>query len=294
MASKSKPQNKSEKKLPAKEDAVARVVEDFEKSWNYTSSNYHTRWENAFALYNNTRVKRGYQGITDTFVPMTFSTVETMVAALFGSKPKFEFMPPQDKTDQNTEILNSLLDYYWDRDKWNVKVIKWGRGMLREGTSVAYFIWDIDHPVMVNVPVRDYFIDPTATDQQTAKFEGRRYLTTVEELRKFEVVDPETGEMKPKYKNLNKIENSGGGTGEQTDREKKDIFFGSTVSEDGDGVVEVIEYWTDDECISVANRTVEIENCENYFKTKDRANQLSEGVPEDEVKPRGLDRKSVV
>lgn len=274
MAYKSK---KAEKKQEPKLTAEA-VVADFERSWTYTSGNYHTRWENAFALYNNRRIKKGYTGITDTFVPMTFSTIETMVAALFGSKPKFEFIPPQERQDQNTEILNALLDYYWDKDKWNVKVIKWGRGMLREGTSVVYLCWDIDHPKMINVPIRDYFIDPTATDQQNARFEGRRYLTTVEQLKQFEVVDPETGEMRPKYKNLDKIINAQQASGEQTDKEKKDIFYGSTVSEGEEGQVEVIEYWTDDACVSVANRTVEIENCENYFKAKARANGVENPV----------------
>lgn len=270
MASKPKPQ--TEVKKQSSSDDVEMVVNDFNRSWDYTSSNYHTRWENAFALYNNTRVKKAYQGITNTFVPMTFSTIETMVAALFGSKPKFEYTPPQENPDQNTEILNSLLDYYWDKDKWNVKVIKWGRGMLREGTSVVYLYWDIDCPRMINVPIRDFFIDPTATERENAKYVGRRYLTTVEELESFEIVDPETGEMRKKYKNLNKIESSNTTSGEQTDKEKKDIFYGSTVSEDGDGVVEVLEYWTDDKCISVANRSIEIENCENYYKAKDRAN----------------------
>lgn len=263
---------KTKKADKKNEITLDKVVADFQRSWDYTSGNYHTRWENSFALYNNKRVKKAYQGITDTFVPMTFSTIETMVAALFGSKPKFEYLAPQDKEDQNTEILNALLDYYWDKDKWDVKVIKWGRGMLREGTSVIYMCWDIDHPKMINVPIRDYFIDPTAVDQASARYEGRRYLTTIDQLKEFEVVDPETGEMKPKYKNLDKIVNAEQASGEQTDKDKKDMFYGSTVSEGEEGQVEVIEYWTDDVCVSVANRTVEIENCENYFKAKARAN----------------------
>ena len=255
-------------KKPATLDTV---INSFNSSWEYTQSNYHTKWDDAFSLYNNRRVKKGYNGITNTFVPMTFSTVETMVAALFGAKPKFDYEPPQDNPDQNTEILNALLDYYWDKDKWNIKVIKWGRGMLREGTSVVYLYWDIDHPCMVNIPIRDFFIDPTATSLETARFMGRRYLTTLDQLKQFEVVDPETGEMAPRYKNLDKVQ-QGATTDDQTDKEKKDMFYGSTVMDKESNQVEILEYWDEDRVVSVANRSVVIEDTENWFKTKDREN----------------------
>lgn len=210
---------------------------------------------------------------------MTFSTIETMVAGLFGSKPQFDFTPPQDRPDQQTDILNSLLDFYWDKDKWNIKVIKWGRSMLTYGTGVVYIYWNVDHPCMVNIPLRDFFFDPTATDLQNAAYVGRRYLTTVDNLKTFEVVDPETGEMKPRYQNLGNITSSNK-TGEETDKQKKDIFYGSTVSEDEEGQVEVIEYWTKERVVSVANRSIIIEDTENWFKSKARENgtEYPEGI----------------
>lgn len=251
--------------------SLEKVVGDFQRSWDYTSSNYHQRWEDAWALYNNRRVKKGYEGITNTFVPMTFSTIETMVAGLFGSKPQFDFAPSADKPDQKTDILNALVDHYWEEDKWSIKVIKWGRSMLTYGTGVIYLYWNIDRPVMVNIPLRDYFFDPTATERSNMKYEGRRFLCDIDTLKSYEIVDPETGEMKPRYNNLDKITNSKT-TGDETDKEKKDIFYGSTVSEDDEGQVEVIEYWTDDRVVSVANRSVIIEDTENWFKAKDQAN----------------------
>lgn len=257
---------------------VEQVVNDFDASWEYAQGHYHKIWEDAFALYNNQRIKQGYKGITNTFVPMTFSTIETMAAALFGSKPKFEYLPPQDRPDQNTEILNALLDYYWDKDNWDIKVIKWGRGMLREGTSIVYIYWDIDHPCLLNVPIRDFFINPEATDFSNARYMGRRYLTTIDELKSFEIVDvnaepDEEGNqpLKKKYKNLDKITESNQ-SGDQTDKQKKDMFYGSTVSEPEKKQVEVIEYWTLDKTISIANRSVVIEDTENYYKAQAREN----------------------
>lgn len=268
------PRKTSSKSKSQKPDTLNQVMDDFKSSWEYTKSNYHSLWEDCFKLYNNTRVKKSYQGITDTFVPMTFSTIETMVAALFSSKPKFSYIPPQEKPDQSTEILNALLDYYWDKDKWNIKCISWGRSMLSYGTGVVYLYWNIDHPCMINVPLRDFFIDPTATSLETARFMGRRYLTTLDELKSFEVVDPDTGEMKPKYKNLGKVGSMGSSDDQETDKEMKDMFYGSTVAEAHKKQVEVIEWHTEDKIVSVANRSVIIEDGDNYFKS--RAKQLGD------------------
>lgn len=300
--------SKAEKKaLKAEFEVLEKVVKDFNDAWEYTEGSWHSRWSDNYKLYNNERIKRGYLGISDTFVPMTFSTVETLVSGLFGTKPKIQYQPPQNRQDQNTQILNALVDYYWDKDQWSNKVVNTGRGFVREGTAVDYFTWCIDHPMLINVPIRDFFIDPFATelDEYSTRFCGRRYITTLDELESFEIVDLDdldedgnpTGTMKPKYKNLAKlkgdskeepVQGAGRNSGEQnTDKQEKDMLYGSTLPDNKDQV-EVIEYWTVDRVYSIANRRVVIEDAENYFKTKDRANQIAQGVPEDEVYAHGL------
>lgn len=253
------------------------VLQDFDKSWEYAQSSWHKRWEDNYKLYNNNRIKYGYEGITDTFVPMAFSTVETLTSALFGSKPRFDYLPPQERQDQKTDILNALLDFYWDCDQWSLKTINTGRNMFKLGTAVDYFVWDVDKPRLINVPIRDFFIDPTATSLEDARYCGRRYLTTLEDLKSFEIVDLEAEPdadgnypMKKKYKNLDKVAADNGSKGENTDKQEKDMWYGSTVN--GKDQVEVIEYWTLDRVISVANRTAVIEDETNYFKQKDEQN----------------------
>jgi hypothetical protein len=268
---------KTEKKNP--EETLAEVIQDFDAAWEYCSGSWHGRWENNYALYNNVRVKRGYEGISDTFVPMVFGTIETLTSALFGTKPKFNYLPPAERQDQKTDVLNGLIDFYWDKDQWSIKVISTGRTGLQLGTGVDYWYWDNDHPCMLNVALRDYFRDPTTPGGEEPRFQGRRYLTTKEELESFEVVDLDklgedglpTGEMKKKFGNLSKVA-EGGPTGDPTDKEQKDMWYGSTVAEAEKKQIEVIEHWTNDRVISVANRTVVIQDDENPFKAKARAN----------------------
>lgn len=258
-------------------ETLAQVLKDFKSSWDYCAGSWHSRWNDNYNLYNGNRVKRAYQGITDTFDPITFSTIETMTSALFGSKPRFNFIPPSELQDQNTDILNALLDYYWDKDSWSIKTINWGRDMLRYGTSVVYMFWDKDCPHLLNVPIRDFFIDPGCNSLEDARFMGRRYLTTLAELKSFEVVDLDKSidglevVMKKKYKNLDQIpKRTKAGSGDNTDKQEKDMFYGSTMSEPDENQVEVLEYWTEDRTISIANRQIVIEDEENYYKTKAR------------------------
>lgn len=266
-------------KTKTKQDNLTTVVNDFNSSWEYTEGSWHLRWKNNQYLYNGDRVKRGYVGITDTFVPMSFSTVETLTSGLFGSKPKFGFLAPQEKQDQKTDILNALLDFYWEKDQWSLKIINTGRSMFKLGTAIDYFYWAGDHPCLINVPIRDFFIDPTASSLTTARFCGRRFLTTKEELESFEIVDLDADPdaegnypMKKKYTNLSQVTAGTRAKGDNTDKQEKDMWYGSTVTEPMDKQIEVLEYWTKDKTISVANRQIVIEDSDNYYKLKAEAN----------------------
>lgn len=262
------------KKTDAKHaEVVSKCLKWFKNSWDYAQSNYHETWDDNWKLYNNERVDIGYEGITNTFVPMTFSTVETMVGALAGGKPSFDFVPTRPDQETDTKVLNSLLDYYWDADQWNLKVIHWIRSSIAMGTGVMYIYWDIDRPRIINVPLRDFIFDPRFSDIELAEREdgyaGRRYLTTISALKTYEIVNPETGETEPRFKNLERIPESGHSTkGEETDKERKEMFLGSTLQNAEEEQVEVLEFWTNDEVYSIANRKVCIETAENPYKAQ--------------------------
>lgn len=262
-------------------DVLEKVKKDYASAWEYTSGSYHRTWEDCWKLYNNQRTQDGsaYDGIANTFVPMTFSTIETMVSAIAGGKPKFGFKARRKEQEQDTKVLTAKIDYYWDSDKWSIKCINWVRNTLMYGTGIIYVWWDIDQPRMINVPLRDFFIDPTATTREDAAYMGRRYLTTLEELKSYEVVDPKTGEMMPKYKNLNKIASNpgadSGNTGDPTDKQEKDMWMGSTMADAPSSQIECIEYWDNenDKVYVIANRSVEIYNDDNPYKVQAKLNK---------------------
>ena len=259
---------KQTSKMPVNErKTLEKVVQAFESSWKYAQNNYHDTWEDAWKLYNNQRTDRAYEGISDVFIPMTFSTIESMVASLAGSRPQFDFQPTNPEQETDVRVLNALIDFYWDADAWQSKIDKWIRSMLLYGTGVLHVWWDIDRARIDVVPLRDFFIDPTAANPEEASYMGRRYLTTKENLKTFEYVDSETGKMKKLYKNLGKIKTQGPTDAEQMDKTEKEIYLGSTLGKDARmKQVEVIEYWTKDRVVAVANRSTVIRDDENPYK----------------------------
>lgn len=250
-------------------DSVAKIVADYDASWNYRSSSWHTKWQNMNKLYNSERVYVGYNGISDTFVPMAYSLVETMVSATSGDKPMIEYMPTKIEQETNTEVLNALFSYYWDLDQWTPKLIQHNRGLFKSGTSVLHTYWNIDHPVLEIIPLRDFFCDPSATffNRENARYMGHRFLASKKELEKERVIDPETGEFVAKYKNLDKLSNFD--SGDQTDKEEKDTDMGSTTEDkQDDDQVEVICHETLDKITYIGNRQEVIYEHTNYFKER--------------------------
>ena len=63
-----------------------------------------------------------------------------------------------------------------------------------------------------------------------------------------------TGEFKPLYQNLDELADESGTDDEQFDKDKKDMFQGSTVNRADKKQIEVIEYWTKEKVITIGNR----------------------------------------
>lgn len=254
------------------------MTDRFNSSWGLNQKQ-HARWTRNYKLYNNTRTDRSYDGITDTFVPLVYSTVETLTAALGAGKPSTDFTP-QDMykyvlsyaaagKKPDLKALNAAYDYWWDCDGWDLKTIKTIRGGFMYGTSCEWIYWDGDKPRLINMNARDAIIDPNLTDplQLWANpkdyFTGRRYLTTKDALKSEKLIDPDTGKLTPRFKNVESVQPGTTGSDQLDKQLKEQMFLG--YSGDSKDAVEVIEMWDGERIRSVANRTIEIEARENVL-----------------------------
>jgi len=269
------------------EPLLGSVIGDFERARKYVETNYQAIWEDCFKAYNAIRTRRGYSGVADDFIPEIFSIVESLKAAIAGSKPKFKYMPLDEEQEQDTETLNALVDYYWSLNNMTEKLLNWVGDMIIYGNGIFMVSWEENKPVIHHIPLSDFFVDPTAThinrpeERGYAKYAGYRYLTSLEQLKAKKMFDIDSGEMVDMYKNLNLV--TEGSLGDADDKTRKEQLLGSTLGKDAaKHQVEIIEYYTARKKIIIANRSVVIFESDNPFQRKEKTKKeihLVDGEP---------------
>lgn len=279
-------------------------------------------WERDVKLYNNERVEKHYQGVADTFVPMTYSTLEAISAALVTADYNTDFVPQdiykylkdrlmpgytgtfedeQGKeieeteeqylvraiqnavqggaiTDESLEALNAFFDYVWDCGDWEEHIGEMIDSGLQIGNGAVWMVFEDGKPKLISVPFPDYIFDPTATDDDKCAYAGRRYLSSLKDLKAVTIVDPDNtnADGSPKTKkryNLTGLKKRT--TGNDDDKTAKELMeqmlFGSTVEiKNDDGKLkddldqcEVIEIMTNERMYTIVNRSCVAEDVEN-------------------------------
>lgn len=273
----------------SQKDKVESLVRKFKDARAYAKDNYHDTWDDSWKIYNNERVRVHYEGDADTFIPETFTIVESLVSNIGGGQPKFQFLPVSDVQEQDTEIINSLVNFYWDQNNANLKTLQWIRDMVIFGNGVMMVTWDEkDIPRIDNIPLKDFFVDSSATSVKDAEDRklaiGHRRLEHMNNLKSAKIYDPEKDEMVPKYKNLNKVEPINK-SWDKLDKEEKDMFSGSTKGDKAHKeLVEIIYMIVDDTVYEIANRQQIIFEEETPFQRKAATEQVviqdpTTGVP---------------
>lgn len=264
------------------------VLGDFQKARDYIKDNYQSVWDDCFKAYNGIRSRRGYSGVADEFTPETFSIVESLKASIAGSKPKFKFIPLREDQEQDTEIINDLVDFYWSQNNMTEKMLNWVGDMVIYGNGIMHVSWDGEKPLIQHIPLSDFFVDPAAVHMNRPeepgypRYAGYRYLTSLKQLEE-EMVPGKDGKLEPKFKNLNMI-NKDAKTDDETDKDRKERFIGSTYGKDAvKEQVEVIVYYTCKKKIMIANRSAIIFNEDNPYQRAESTRRVTTIVDGEKV-----------
>lgn len=277
------------KKQSGEKDAeLTKWLSKFERSWNYAKQNYHQKWENNWKLYHNIRVKRSHDGVVKTFVPMVNSAVNTIVAELFNSNPLVNYRPNHPDQEADTKVLNEIYSDFALRDNWVQKNKINGRQGLITGNFCTFYEWVEErnggYVHKINIPIRDMIIDPSSSSYEDWRYVGRRFFADKKSLEEETIYDFKTDSYKKRYKNLDEVVS--GGKDEDDDKSKKDQAIGS-IDNDKDRV-ELIEIWTKEHVVVIANRTTIIEERENphYLIAK---SQLAQRKVEAKIRGESVD-----
>jgi hypothetical protein len=143
MQDKNKTKTKAEvKDAKAEQDRLNTYLQDYHDAYEYVRNSYHDTWYQCYSVYNQKRVKIGYNSISDSFVPETRTIVESLVANIAGGAPKFVYIPTNEEQETETDVLTELMDYYWDCNHMGTKAQSWVRDSILYGTGVLYVSWD--------------------------------------------------------------------------------------------------------------------------------------------------------
>jgi hypothetical protein len=269
----------------------------FDDSKKYVDTSHRTNWDNYFKVYKGKRVLRNYEGIADPVIRESHTIVETLVANIAGGNVKFHFVPTNEEQSTDTEVLNEMLDYYMLCNQMGLKNQEWVRDMLLYGTGILHVTWEDGLPKIENIPLRDFFVDPTSTGMvQTitpARYAGYEYLADKNELEREEIYDATQNKWVPRYQNLEKIglseaeKKAANGAGKQMDKAFKDMFIGSTLGEKAsENQIHVIRLYhlPTGKLVEIGNRKEFIYNQDTWCQRKEMSRQVTVELDGQEVK----------
>ena len=274
----------------------------FDDAKKYVDTGLRTKWDNYFKVYKGQRVYRNYEGISDPKIREAHTIIETLVSNIASGAPKFHFVKTNEEQTNDVDVLNGMLDYFMICNQMGLKNQEWVRDMLLYGTGVLHVTWRDGKPFIENIPLRDFFVDPTATCMvqgiNPARYAGYQYLADKKVLEREMIFDPEAegedgekGAMVPRYKNLDKIgfdkdnKSGGAGQGDQSAMDKafKDMFHGSTLGDQAtERQVHVIKLYD-----LLSGRMVEIGNRKEFIYSEPTWCQREEMEEEVEVEVDG-------
>ena len=277
------PTNPASQAAESQPTTIERVKQDFNEYWTYTGD-YRDKWEDFWKLWNNERINIQYEGDNNSFEPMTFQMVETIVDNVYGTRPKMTFLPTSKDQETDTKMINGLWDYSWDKSDMDDQIPAWGREVTIAGNGFIFPEWGDGYMDMKHIPLRDCIYDTAARRPNQMRFAGYRRLDMIENLRDAKWFDATKNEWVPRYKNLDKIVGTGN-NGDFVDKEIKErIYTGSTLTATGQrGQVEVIYMIYKDKIVEVANRDQIIFEQPNPFHREEQKVKVqlrnNQGVP---------------
>lgn len=306
MANAVQTQNQSPPEPDSEPDtALDKVMKGFRNSRNYTKSGFWDTWEASWKLYNNQRVSIGYDGFADTFIPETYTEINGIKAHLINGNLEIEFLPTSPDQSGDPATLQATFNYAWYKDYMDQKLDSTITEYLVGGNC---YIWSYPgedgFPRQKVVSAKDCFFDPMITcyyDLNEWGYGGYRYITNLDDLKEAKVVNGQYDDSKPeddsnsqtksRYQNLDQVGTFAEDTEDLTTKQDREEMLADVVLDDMDGQVECIVYYDKEKMITVANRSVVIEEVETPFQRKARTVQSADNQGESvsfvmpEIKP---------
>lgn len=291
------PKTKTSEKDPG-QTTLDFVMGRFNAARKYAKKYYWDTWNDCWSLYNNERVLANYEGNSDGFVPETFTIIQAVKAHIVGPDMKLKFLPTSMDQRGDTNTLNALFDFAWTQDKTDGKVDLAITDNLVVGNGYLFQCVGEDKlPKNRYVATNDAFFDPDGCYYDDLRFSGYRYLTKLSILEdetitnsEYDAADSNSTVRVKRYKDLDQVTPGFKDQNDKTAKALREEMMGGSLTQSDDDV-ECIVYYDKEKMITIANRTVVIEEVDTPFKrdasTKQSVDNQGNPVPIQipEIKP---------
>lgn len=249
------------------EDNLKGYLEDY-RSWLTYTNDHKTNWDNYWKLYGGERVKRNYSGDADVFDPMVLQMIETGVDNVYGPRPEVTFDATHRDQERNTELLKGMWEYTYDANNMDSRMLPFGRETKIIGNGAMWGEPADGYMKIIHKPFRQCIFDPAGVDEETISFGGYWDYYLLDDLKRAKTYDPKTEQWVEKYSNLDKIKlYNAPSSGEQTDKEVKDAYNGSTLPDNQKNrQVHVIKLYYRDKVVEIANLNTIIYEADNPWR----------------------------
>jgi len=279
---------------------VQKVVDDVIASESYIEGK-KDEWERYYQLYRS-YIKAENKRTTGSnlSIPYIFSIVETIVPkivmGMLKSRPFLVYKPVKVEDTEKAAKMTRLVDYQMtNKMSGTVKLTEVIKSCVIYGTAISKQPWKFeekkfvkrktqtvpnpdtgdleevevevlmqgvkyDAPDIENITLEQFFVDPYGTTIDNSEYCGDKYFMPLHKLK--------TGEEQGKYKNINKI-SPGNEIQVATGATERLSSIGKDDKPAKDAV-EIIEYWTNDWKILIANRTVCIQAEPNPYYHREK------------------------
>lgn len=275
------------------------VLKRFRESRKYAESGFWDTWSMCWKLYNNQRTMIGYDGNVDVFVPETYTEVQGIKAHLINGNLTVEFMPTDPGQTSDVKVLQDLFNYAWDKDNMDQKLdVSITEYLVTGNCYIWSYAGEDGLPCQRVVSAKDCFFDVDATDYESLRYGGYRYLTKLQTLKdatipngEYDETDKKSSATAQRYKHLDQIGDYSDDGDDKTAKQEREDMLGDSVLDDEEGMVECIVYYDQEKMVTIANRSVVIEEVDTPFQRAaktvqsydDQGNEVSFNMPE--IKP---------
>ena len=257
------------------------------------------KWIEYYKLYRNWRDQTGLSGRSNVGIPLAFEWIEVVRSRLFdihfGKRPYVRTKGREPNDDLGARVLEHYQNYQYEiADYRNL-----GYDLLTQtliyGTGIAKVFWKFEEQnKMVNEPifpgfpeagsvpkerkvttydnigfdlvdVFDFFVDPEATNIEDAEWVAHKTRRTLSYLKEME--------DRGIYKNIKEVQQGmeedqkEGGTETEVHKQERLNIEGHLADKNNMlKPIEIIEYWTNEKVVTIANSTIVIRDQKNPYK----------------------------